>query len=541
MKNRKASLPNKISVRNLEKRVNSNIIDRNLNKVDIVEKVGDKSTLPKIINNAATNIKTPNKFKPTFKNKQCVKENRAHVSLISEMNISKTKSVQSIEIQILDEDVNGSNNDDCCNKSLTKVSIIKDENNEIISTKSTEKVMENSVKEFEELKVPERSFEEVSNKASIPDKCVDIPKDTKNKCNNDTNNGPSEQEISIFLDSIQFQNAILDLKYISRELEKILVLNQSGKISAENIKVTIENRYKQLLRERYSETVQKVIKVETTIWQNLCTKCSCKQIFDSFKQKRSIKLFKTVCFMYGDMTKFIVNLCTITQDKHKKMTSYKSGLKALDDYLSKLESMRNCLNNNEVVSNIKSSFEKYVALVTEDINDIQKDIENNEVLEKNSFTLKYDFSQKKKFRDQKILNFFIKQYQELGKAISELKNQSFKAETMNSLKDKRLKQLEEITNENIKLLCECEVTVWNKLSNRENTPSGSINFGENDLENIRKFYDEIVGMLRNYHNIRTKLQKSIVMDVTDLEEFTKSIACLIKATENFSEKSFFNF
>ena len=135
MKNRKASLPNKISVRNLEKRVNSNIIDRNLNKVDIVEKVGDKSTLPKIINNAATNIKTPNKFKPTFKNKQCVKENRAHVSLILEMNIRKKKSVQSMEIPILDEDVNCSNSDDCCKNFLPKVSeSTLVENNEITFT-----------------------------------------------------------------------------------------------------------------------------------------------------------------------------------------------------------------------------------------------------------------------------------------------------------------------------------------------------------------------------------------------------------------------
>ena len=57
------------------------------------------------------------------------------------------------------------------------------------------------------------------------------------------------------------------------------------------------------------------------------------------------------------MIKFAVDLFIITQDKHKKLNSYKSWLKAPDDYMNKLESIRSCLDNNNLVSCLKSDVE----------------------------------------------------------------------------------------------------------------------------------------------------------------------------------------
>ena len=61
--------------------------------------------------------------------------------------------------------------------------------------------MKISVEDFEVLKVAERSFEE----GSIPEKGVDISKDTKNNCSIITDKETSKQEFYEFKDNIVSQ------------------------------------------------------------------------------------------------------------------------------------------------------------------------------------------------------------------------------------------------------------------------------------------------------------------------------------------------
>ena len=218
-------------------------------------------------------------------------------------------------------------------------------------------------------------------------------------------------------------------------------------------------------------------------------------------------------------------------------TSWESVEKLLNSLISRLDSVRSCLENeiNKEVSNLKTYFEgckvhdtKLIVKVKEELNE-SIDVLNKSTMPKN-YIIKEQF-----FRDQKPLKFFENQLQELSKAISELNNQKFTAEVIQNFKTNRLQQLNQNVDKVIKKLCKCEVNEWKRLSNKAAKPLSS-----KHLENIRNLYVGIVGILRHFYHAKTEIQKLDLLKTKSYhKEWAKSIALLLEVARKIDDQLYF--